>query len=423
MRNYILTIDYSYLCYKSLYTIADLKTDDKFLDNDNDKCLLMKKILKDIHYVVEKVLEMVSKNSLKQVVLACDSKTNFRKRILPESYKQDRKKHRDENVTINFDEYFKIINSIADVLNDNSDVITVLKHSEFEADDLIYGVSNENFYNLIYASDSDLEQTLSDTTYMFKTYKNTKTIYLNENVNVENNFESNNKNILEEFNTFTKKNENFFETFFENKDIDIIVENKNDNIFENCKTLDYKIEKINVLELVLSKIICGDASDSIQSVFYNIDEGYIKKKCRKQFIKKILNKYLNINENKKYFSIKEKLEVDLFFNYFVEHLFSEKYIDIVNKNETVEKLNENFNLNYDLIVFNDDTYKKYCHITPNEFINELNIKDFLYNKYIEEYETDNIFRTIAKYYNIDDETIYKYLQKDSENVVNIEFKI
>lgn len=410
---YNLIIDYSYLCYKSLYTITGLKRteEEKFLDNDYDKCLLTKKILKDIQFVIDKAIELVSKENLESIVLCCDSKTNFRKRILPESYKQDRKKHRDEKTTINFDEYFKVISNVSDVLKNSSDIISVLKHDEFEADDLIYGMSSNNNYNLIYASDSDLEQTLSENTHMFKTYRDSKTIYVNESF----------KPKSDGFDDFLKKDDDFFDNFFSNKGVETIGDDF--DLLKQCKTLDYKVEKINPLELVVCKIILGDTSDNIQSIFYGIDEGCVKKKCRKQFVKKILNKYLTKDDNSKYFDIRSKLEADMFFKFFVEHLITEKYIDV--ECGVSDKLLENLNVNYDLIVFSDNTYKKYCNETPSEYINNSEIKKFNVGGYRMEFENNDIFLKITDSLKVTDkDTIEQFTKvKDKENIVEIEFKI
>lgn len=426
MKKFTLTIDYSYLCYKSLFVTADPKriNESKFLDSEEDKCILTRKILKDIYTIIDKAIELISKENLESIVLACDSVTNFRKKILPESYKKDRKKHREENNTINFDEYFKIVNDISEVLRESSSIISVLKHYNFEADDLIYGMSsNENFNNLIYASDSDLEQTLSENVYMFKTYKDTKTLFVNENYAKIDDNKENKKDIIKEFDSFIEKDDNFFDSFFNNNEIKVFDENKTLNILEKSKLLNYKIEKVDVLELVLSKIISGDVSDNIQSIFYNLDESDIKKKCRKPFIKKIFKKYLEINENQKYFDIKLKPEVNLFFNFFVDHLFSEKYLESdINKIDAIrEKLNNNFNINYDLIVFNNETYEKYCNEIPTKFIEDSNIKKFDNKLYVNEFENNDILKIILKVLEINEELIEKYCKK--ENIINIDFKI
>ena len=94
-----------------------------------------------------------------EIVIALDGFKNWRKQLLQNFYKADRKRGRDES-PIKFDEFFKHQNELIDFLKGFTKVIQV---EEAEADDIGFVLANyTNEQTLLITSDKDWKQHLID---------------------------------------------------------------------------------------------------------------------------------------------------------------------------------------------------------------------------------------------------------------------
>jgi len=189
----------------------------------------------------------------KKVLLVSDSKEkSWRKKIYPE-YKENRKKDSDIDWEFVYRTYDDFKNNIEN--NKNSSNITILESPHIEGDDWISYLINE--FNLkgestmIVSNDYDIKQLIS---------YNLNPLYINIMFN----------EIFNKQKVFLPKNYNIFLNTLNTMDNDDIF-NLNDNqeftqLINNFAEK-YEILEINSLESLLIKVISGDKSDNIESVW------------------------------------------------------------------------------------------------------------------------------------------------------------
>lgn len=112
------------------------------------------------HIMFNQIFSLATKFEATKIILAVDSKENWRKKFYPE-YKGQRKENREENTAINWNEFF---NAFQEFVNDVKSYFPfyVLQIKYLEADD-IAAIITKNFQNepkIIVTSDNDYIQLL-----------------------------------------------------------------------------------------------------------------------------------------------------------------------------------------------------------------------------------------------------------------------
>lgn len=141
-----LYIDYSYLCYRTLFAVA------------NDIKEVGYGILR--HSVLKNLLYSINQHSPDKVFICCDSKLNWRKKLYAD-YKGQRAEAK-EKQDVDWDQFYETINEISGGFQLNFP-FHVLSVPYLEADDIIAHLVRKNCAeqeNIIVTSDGDYKQLL-----------------------------------------------------------------------------------------------------------------------------------------------------------------------------------------------------------------------------------------------------------------------
>ncbi len=112
------------------------------------------------YVVFNSLFSVLKKFSPDEVIIACDGKENWRKRIYPD-YKAHRKLARDANVEVNWEEFFRVFNETISDMKKHFPFKVILNNYA-EADDVIAVLSKylNDGENIILGSDKDYIQLL-----------------------------------------------------------------------------------------------------------------------------------------------------------------------------------------------------------------------------------------------------------------------
>jgi 5'-3' exonuclease len=157
MNKTLVIIDFSHMCSRMLHT-AVFKTKPK---KKNGK-FLTEEWAPYMKHLIFNSLQFIKNKFHGEIVIAMDSKNNWRKGIYP-PYKQHRVKSRNDS-GINFEDYYAVIDKIGKAL-DELFPFKVIKIERAEADD-IAGVLSYKFGNdrnvILITSDHDWEQVMAE---------------------------------------------------------------------------------------------------------------------------------------------------------------------------------------------------------------------------------------------------------------------
>lgn len=111
-----------------------------------------------ILYRISNILSSLKVGVSREIVIACDSKTNWRKEEF-KHYKANRKKNRDKTASkIDWDKFFSDFTQILDELKKEFKLFTVLKVDYAEADDIIATMCELKKNVIIVSTDKDFKQ-------------------------------------------------------------------------------------------------------------------------------------------------------------------------------------------------------------------------------------------------------------------------
>ena len=159
-------VDFSHLAHRNLYTAISLTKPKKINGKYEDSFMNM-----FYHLMLNSLRHIQKKFSGHEIILAIDSRKNWRKEIYPE-YKEHRKNTRNES-DINFDLYFKKLEAFINIL-DKCFPYKVIKVENAEADDIIAVISKKFNNVIIVTSDKDLKQCLLYNARMYDPIKQTE---------------------------------------------------------------------------------------------------------------------------------------------------------------------------------------------------------------------------------------------------------
>lgn len=244
-----LIIDDHNFMLRSLFTYADKGS--KLVDDMMDSTLYVEKVIKDFYSLHEKLEGF----NLNKIIITQDS-TSWRK-----SFNEEYKAKRVANNLVNWDNFWGVVNP--EVKSRLSRYVNYHKEPRLESDDLmLYWV--EKFKSMgqssiIISSDGDLDQLLykTDESWCIKLNLAGKKIHTTLDFNDWVN------DILENKNQTTSKNEGF-NMLFDNKPL-MINRPERDTLI-NLKEF-YNYYPVDVDKFMLEKIIKGDNSDNIKSVY------------------------------------------------------------------------------------------------------------------------------------------------------------
>lgn len=142
----MIVFDTSAIAYGMLYQLGD----------DVDIGLLRHSILNKIGFIIRELAQY--KNSTEELILACDSRSNWRKELFP-PYKAARKKNREDKKGVDWDQFFEDFNTLIEEFTANMP-FKVLKLDRAEADDIIAIICKHRCDNniTIVSPDKDFRQ-------------------------------------------------------------------------------------------------------------------------------------------------------------------------------------------------------------------------------------------------------------------------
>jgi 5'-3' exonuclease len=337
MHNYYLIFDGNYLAYRTLFTIKNYVSNGKTLSDEKSKGIFMRKLTDDF-------LSIVSLFNTNKIIFVKDSKS-WRKQFEGE-YKATREKSED----IDWDSLFALIDEFTDKLKNLNVVIS--KVDMLEGDDLIAlwskKLNKENKSAIIISADSDLIQLVElnndSFTIIYNVKSNTKKFYASIGFKE--------KLFSYKFNN----NSDIFES-----SINVLNTNKIKKLISIIESHD--IEEVKSEEVLLHKVLCGDTSDNVSSVFVTEVNGKRKRITNKD-AKKVIS-YLNDTYS--------KVNIDeLKYNKNLQNeirLILEKSSKLkIPKDEFFENLYRNFKL----IHLNEIEYDQSLIDSFNEHINTIN---------------------------------------------------
>jgi 5'-3' exonuclease len=337
MYNYYLIFDGNYLAYRTLFTIKNYVSNEKTLSDEKSKGIFMRKLTDDF-------LSIVSLFNTNKIIFVKDSKS-WRKQFEGE-YKATREKSED----IDWDSLFVLIDEFTDKLKNLNVVIS--KVDMLEGDDLIAlwskKLNKENKSAIIISADSDLIQLVElnndSFTIIYNVKSNTKKFYASIGFKE--------KLFSYKFNN----NSDIFES-----SINVLNTNKIKKLISIIESHD--IEEVKSEEVLLHKVLCGDTSDNVSSVFV-IEVNGKRKRITNKDAKKVIS-YLNDTYS--------KVNIDeLKYNKNLQNeirLILEKSSKLkIPKDEFFENLYRNFKL----IHLNEIEYDQSLIDSFNEHINTIN---------------------------------------------------
>ena len=236
-----LIFDGNYLFYKTLFIFGSYGSKGaKVLSTQRDQEMFIRKIATDMTHAIRTF------GNPDKVIFTIDSRS-WRKEVEIEEggYKSNREK--DESV-IDWDQFFKMMNEFADILQDNGFIVS--REDRAEGDDLMYLWADELFNDghdsVIITGDGDLTQCVK---------------FNEKNFIVVYNPNSKMRKIVapQGFTEWVKKEDYdlFDASTFMNRSKDLIQEAMSSVI----------IEEIDPAYLIFQKTICGDAGDAVPPVW------------------------------------------------------------------------------------------------------------------------------------------------------------
>lgn len=278
--NTTILFDGNYLFYRALHAIKGFNNKKRFLDDDEEQAIFVRKVTTDFISIINKL------KHVHKIVFVKDSKS-WRASYY-EDYKANRKDKEDD---INWNNFYKCIDEFLEIIKNNKIIISNIDRAE--GDDLIALWSNYlNSINenvIIISGDADLTQLVNYN-------KDTYTVVFN--------VKSSDRRIIAKL--------GLYELLLNNKDDDDI------SIFNSSKILkkqfgtdpkqflldlinsDIDYEEIDPNEIMLKKVLCGDDIDNIPSIYL-----WGELKANGKLSKRITNKdyvkvkdFLLKNENK-----------------------------------------------------------------------------------------------------------------------------
>lgn len=347
MINTTLIFDGNYIFYRTLHSAKGYGAKSiRFLDTIEDQNIFIRKVASDFISTINQF------KGFNRIVFTKDSKSwrsqyikdyNDTSDSIIKEYKSDRKLAKSQD-DVNWDIFFKSMNRFCKIIEDAGIIVTSIDGAE--GDDLIYlwslylNANNENA--IIITADADLTQTISMNDDVFTIAYNNKSAV---------------RKIIAPVRFYEWINERKYKIkpkgLFDSK---AIMEQTfiNDGANIIAKLLDeINYEEINPAEVALRKVLCGDDSDTIPSIWEwgNIKPNgkYEKRITNKDFIK--VKDYLLKNEE---CIDLEKISTN-------NELQNKIRITLENSGKTkiaFDKFKENLNRNFHLIVLN----KKYIPI-------------------------------------------------------------
>ena len=241
-------IDGSYLLYKCVFILRKTKS----INMDLEDLL---------HIEFNKIIRSYDYNN---IYFVSDLGASWRKEIF-DAYKKGRKK----DDKIDWENVYNIYDSFKDELNNRNNV-SVYEFPKIEGDDIIAYVVNQSnkigYSNVIVASDKDLHQLLK--------------FDLNNNyINIMWNFKTSDERTY-----YPENYQIFFDSVENNREVDLFEENDYDvdflNFLEGLAARTKSFE-INNEEALFTKIVQGDNSDKIPSIFKRGNRGIGEKGAEK----------------------------------------------------------------------------------------------------------------------------------------------
>lgn len=265
-KNHTLVIDGTYFVYSRLFVLPRQKVptafappdvDDRFIGTEGEMAILMRKLATDFASELRKV-----KNLVNRVVFTLDSKS-WRKDLFP---KAEYKGNREQDSKINWNNVSTVMADFAKLLQDQGVIVNKIKGAE--ADDLVYAwstlLNNRGENCIIWSGDTDLMQLVNfnkSTSSYTLWYDNTRSRLA----------------VYPGFNKYLDSDDNTravdFDDIFNTDNIFLISNQIKQELklFINSNAL--SVSEIHCDDYALSKILTGDKSDNIKSVYNVIKTG------------------------------------------------------------------------------------------------------------------------------------------------------
>lgn len=386
-RQKYLIIDGDYMGNRCIFNLV--KNMPNFTIADSSETEIFKEALyNDFIGIVTKFQKFID-----DVVIVFDS-TSWRKSLTPPipyyidknasdfnvsdfKYKQNRSKTKEES-PINWLNFKHTLNLFGEELKNN---FKVFKVSDTEGDDLIWFLSTVNSdknFNIIYATDGDLKQLISENTIYFRN--------INSKVSPSGEF------------VIHQSHYDYLKAYGERESIDILLNGGDftkdyfDNlfIFDNVKReLDISVVKQdNVIDLIAEKVISGDKKDNILPIIrWSSTTGTRNYGPTLKHINNVWNSCFIENDKDKYDVLTDKHE-NIKLKQFISMLAIEtKQIDIIRENkENIERLFETYNYNLKCNVLSEE-------FIPKEIVDKIKENyELIYNKKVNLLELINTYK-------------------------------
>jgi 5'-3' exonuclease len=265
-----------------------------------------------------------------EIYLVSDSKEKSWRKSIYNKYKENRKKDSDIDWEFVYQQYKEFKESV-------STKYKVLETSTIEGDAWISYITERSnlkgYCNIIVSSDYDIKQLIK-----FDINSNFINIMTNE--------------VMNKTKLFLPRNYNMFLSHVKNQENDDIFNLNNNNTFIKLMTSfieEYEVVEINSVESLLIKIISGDKSDNIDSVYVTHTEDGKKRGIGGKGAENIVEQYI------KEFGYPNMNDPDLDVN--IAEIIAEK--KKVN-NKYFDDIVDNIKLNKRLVNLQLDNYPKYA---------------------------------------------------------------
>lgn len=372
-----LIIDFSFVMYRSLFVLLD-KKDEILLDSEESQIRFLKKFSLDLSSIIDRW----SKFGNGKVILAVDTKKNWRKNVY-DGYKGSRKEGR-EKANINFDKLFELIDTYIQFLDEKTK-INVIKIDRLEADDIIFLVSkhllDKGESSLTITSDVDLNQIIclkgDNFIAQYNSLSKTKKLFIDKDIQkalekISLKITDLEDDILSNFNRtkkHTKEENNLEDLLSGNFSIGVMHQNSMSDIERLNKFItnsnDLEVEVVDPNLILFDKIIHGDQSDNIPVIFQNIN---IPKKYNRRDTKKLIS-----------FLTDDGLQIDNLYEYLKEDStlrskIMKYYKDNFKLNkDDINKIANNLKRNTQLVCLNEEIIPKELY-DINDMVTKINKK-------------------------------------------------
>ena len=271
MKRFTLIVDGHNFFFRSLWSTFKTKTKSKILSSKTDIDTYEKKLMVDFYSTIKNISPIVN-----DIVFVKDSHSWRKDLLLQQEYKGNRKRTQDN---IDMNGFSTVINNFVETLTNMGIKTSCVDRSE--GDDLISAWSESLFLDgkssLILSTDKDLTQLVKcvDDVHIIQYAPISNKLYVSQETN----------DIIESLNTNEQTSENLFEEMFT-----ISIENDPFKNFVDST----KVEVINPEYIRFMKIIGGDSSDNIHSVYFKNGDGVKRSKgLGEKTVDKIYNTFHN----------------------------------------------------------------------------------------------------------------------------------